>query len=291
MSKTLILYQGKDSYFFPFQKSDNYSIENYYTKNTGIVFRLLRKINSPLLKFYYESWKYQLSDYDDVILFDNGYNKAVAKFIRRKNKKIRIHLYFWNTIYPYTEKFIERKLFDSISTFELKDANKYELEFIDTFYSSNVKLEKSNTKDNLVFFLGRNKARSDKLAKLENEFSNIGVNTKFIIIKSESDFINYSEYLEYLTNANCILEIPQKGQSGLSLRAMESIFLRKKLITTNYEITNHAIFNKNNCFYIEEDFSNIVDIPKFLDLPFQEIDTENYSFENWLKKAKGGEKK
>ena len=82
-----------------------------------------------------------------------------------------------------------------------------------------------------------------------------------------------------------ITEIVISGQEGLTLRVMESIFLKKKLITNNLEIRNKNIYNPNNIFILGED--NIKDLPSFLKKPYQEIDNkiiDSYIYSNWLKR-------
>ena len=68
---------------------------------------------------------------------------------------------------------------------------------------------------------------------------------------------------------------------------MESLFLKKKLITSNKNIKNHNFYNKNNIFIIGED--KWKDLDKFINSDYEEIDQSiinYYDFDEWIKRFK-----
>lgn len=45
--------------------------------------------------------------------------------------------------------------------------------------------------------------------------------------------ISYQENLDNIRKSKCIVDVVQKGQIGLTLRPLESLFFKKKLLTNN----------------------------------------------------------
>lgn len=91
-----------------------------------------------------------------------------------------------------------------------------------------------------------------------------------------------------MAGTRCLVEIIQKGQHGLSLRALEALFLDKKLITSNPEIAKEPFYRPEN-IYICSNFENLEFEKKrvldFLNTPQLEIPEEikqKYLFSNWF---------
>lgn len=75
------------------------------------------------------------------------------------------------------------------------------------------------------------------------------------------------------------------GQSGLTLRVMESIFYKKKIITNNKEIIRYDISNPESVFILGVDSDD--QLKNFLETPYKEHDnsvTEQYNLYNWTKR-------
>ena len=50
----------------------------------------------PRLSLHYGRWKKIVNRYDVVVLFDNGVDDKIIKYIRKKNPKCRIIYWLWN---------------------------------------------------------------------------------------------------------------------------------------------------------------------------------------------------
>jgi hypothetical protein len=94
--------------------------------------------------------------------------------------------------------------------------------------------------------------------------------------------MNYTKVLDFLKRSNCVLDIHQTGQTGLTMRTIESLALNKKILTTNKFIKNESIYDSNSIrVFSKED--------KEIDLKFikERIKINRamtkYSIENWLK--------
>ena len=211
------------------------------------------------------------------------YDENISKIIKKNNPQCKIIMYFWNFIDIHNEYILKDKNVDEFWTFDVKDANKYKLKYNPQFYTKEVILENDDNEKTDVIFLGRMKDRKNEILKIETEIKKKGLITNFKIIENEKDFISYDEYLKNVSATKCILDYNQKGQTGLSLRPMEALFLEKKLITNNKDIKNYDFYNPNNIFILGED--NIENIKEFMDKPYEKVEQkiiDYYDFEQWL---------
>lgn len=102
-----------------------------------------------------------------------------------------------------------------------------------------------------------------------------------------SDFqlnkLQANEMMDIFENSRCILDAPQAGQSGLTIRTIECLGAKRKLITTNKDIKKYDFYNENNIFV----FTDTIDVnSKFFNSPFVDIDESiymKYSLREWLR--------
>lgn len=83
--------------------------------------------------------------------------------------------------------------------------------------------------------------------------------------------------------SKCILDSPQAGQIGLTIRTIECLGAKRKLITSNEDIKNYDFYKPENIYIYDGnfDYENI-----FFKSEYKEIDKdiyEKYSLCNWLK--------
>lgn len=104
---------------------------------------------------------------------------------------------------------------------------------------------------------------------------------KSSIIDLKNKSLLYSENLENVKKATCLLEIVVEGQTGLTLRTMEALFFNKKLITNNSSIMQYDFYHPNNILIIRDEAD--IDLDFFLK-PFINRDEylEKYKIGTWL---------
>ncbi len=273
---------GGKSTFLEYIKNAN--IQKYYNSN-NILLKICRKLNI-LNSLFYSSWKNDIKKYDLVILGENGYSKSISKYIRKKNKKCKIVMYFWNNINEVYKKHLQDKNIDEFWTFDKNDAENYNMKYNPQFYTKNIQLE-NRPEEFDILFLGRSKKRKNEIMALKNEFEQQELKCEFIIIENEKDYIKYDEYLDLISKSKCILDYNQNGQVGLTLRPMEALFFNKKLITNNNDIQNYDFYNSKNIFILGE--NKIEEISKFINIPNEKIEEEiinKYDFNFWIEKFK-----
>lgn len=273
----IFLRNNKDKMF------EGLNIEEYFSiKNNSIIFKIFRKMN--MLTFLFGKWKKQVKDYECFIFFENGYNKCISNYIKKKNKNCKIIMYFWNIIEEHKEymEILKDKNIDEFWTFDKNDAKKYDMNYNPQFYSDKIKIDKSDIQYDFLF-LGRAKDRKKELLELEEILKEKGFSTNFKIIENEKDYISYDEYLKLVSQSKCIIDYNQNRQIGLSLRPMEALFFNKKLITNNKDIKNYDFYSENNIFILDKEIKN--DIKKFMNQQMEEINPDiikKYNIDSWL---------
>lgn len=275
----IILKNKKEIYFWK-KLCEKYNIDElYYFNSNSLIFKILKKFKILILG----KWKKNIKKYDKIIIFESLYNEKISKIIKKNNPQCKIIVYFWNFIDIHNEYILKDKKVDEFWTFDLKDANKYKLKYNPQFYTKEVKLENNDNETTDIIFLGRMKNRKNKILRIESEIKKRGLITNFKIIENEKDFISYDEYLKNVSTTKCILDYNQNGQTGLTLRPMEALFLEKKLITNNKDIKNYDFYNPNNIFILGED--NMENIKDFINKPYEKVEQkiiDYYDFEQWL---------
>lgn len=219
-----------------------------------------------------------ITDYVDICLF-----KTIASIIKPKVKKC---LWIWN---PVKEDERERmcRVYDTIkrsgfeiSTFDKNDAECYNNKFYNQFYRMNQTF--SNAKvDYDFYFIGLEKNRGKILGDLHNQLK--GFRCCFKVIRNHSEYIPYTENVENIKRASCIIEIVQEGQTGMTLRPLESLAYRKKLISNNKSLRYLDFYNKNNVFILGLD--DMTKIDEFMNSPYIPIDEEviqKYDVLTWI---------
>lgn len=299
-NKILMLQYSNNDYFAKQYKKSGINVENIL-KDVNKIFKIFRIINLklkiPLLSIWYGNWKKYLDKYSTVIIYDHPQNIDVVKYIYKKNSNIRIIFWYWNSVsHSINPNLIDDNICEKW-TFDHRDAINYNMKENTQYYfenDSNINIDMKYEND--VFFVGIDKGRKKFLDKLKEDFNQFNITYNFVIasqIKTRFSFnkkyINYIPYekvIENVLKSKAILDIVNNDeQNGLTLRPLESLFLKRKLITTNNTIDGYDFYNKNNIFIIGKD--DISELSNFLNTPFIEIEDkiiEKYKFGNWLKR-------
>ena len=221
---------------------------------------------------------------------DNAFNSKISKYIKKKKHNIKITMYYWNVVNERNKFILEDKNIDSFWTFDEFDSKKYNMKFSPQFYYPYPFNDHSDIKYD-VCFLGAAKDREQIILDIENTLKNSGLRTNIIISHSGSNFISYHNYLTMIFESKSVLDVVGDNQIGITLRCLESIFYKKKLITNNKNIINYDFYEKNNVFIIGKDDVN--DLKTFLETKYIDISEKiknKYSYEQWRKNMDEEEK-
>lgn len=287
----LILYNSALN-FLPYFEEKGIEAKRTY-KKSFLPSRVIRRVFEFLnwsQGYWYGDWKKQLKSLKTVIVFAN-LQFQVVDFIKKNNKDIRIIYWYWDPVFRIGGPKKWMRDAAEIWSFDPDDCVKYNLKFNTTFYFSNICLPKNNIQYD-VFFIGNDKGRVEFLKELEQRFVKLNIKGYYHVIsdkhegeKKQFKRIAYSEYLNIVSKTRVLIDIPPIGQSGLTIRIMESIFFKKKLITNDISITTHDFYSAENIFIIGKD--NEDDLIEFINSPYIELEdriVKQYEVSNWLER-------
>ena len=95
--------------------------------------------------------------------------------------------------------------------------------------------------------------------------------------------LSIEQTLDKIKHTDCVLDALQAVQKGLTMRTIECLGSKRKIITINEDIVNYDFYDPQNILIYNDniDFSS-----EFFNTPYKEINIEvyeKYSITNWLK--------
>lgn len=269
--------------------------------------------NCKTRKYYYSIIERHKSEKFDYILFVRCDMPTLDILITLRSTfpYAKMCLYLWDSI-KNTPKITKKiKFFDFASSFDRKDCkSSLDLNFCPLFYFDGIVDSVDNRdskKDFDMLFCGTiHSDRFNVLKKImqqsyENNLRYYGfhyLQSKFIFWfykftkkeffwakKFDFAFVKKSnkDISELEKRSKAIIDIQHPKQTGLTMRTIEMIGMKKKLITTNKDIVNYDFYNENNILIIDRN-NPIID-KSFFEKPYIELSKniyEKYNLENWI---------
>lgn len=241
-----------------------------------------------------EWWK-SCEGYDLIILLDSTKDTAYQSKIIENNvsSNTRLVFYLQNPVSFTPDLNLISSRWEKWS-FSRKESTENGFMYAETFYFKEFVDSRYNPK--IVydsFFVGLDKGRMTYLKELKTIFDIQNLITLFYIVDNFKALYNrdyklrlsYREVIKLVKSSKSIIDVVQEKQEGMTLRVMESIFFKKKLITNNAAIKNRTIYSPKNIFVLGED--DIANLFHFINEPYIDIDFElvkKYEFESWLQR-------
>lgn len=253
------------------------------------------------LKNYYKLQpiieKYRSEKYDYILIIrpDIFFDSQLLEF---KKMTPNLIAYYHDSINNIRRKKDVIKFFDKVYSYEKKDVADFNLNFITNFIYLNKPIPSVSDFDQDAFTIMSNDYRIKVLKNLAKYLNKKGINSKFLIYNhkktnEDNKLLTYihkrkdnRQVLEYLRKSRIIIDIHKFGiQKGLTFRVFESLYLNKKLITTNTDIKNYDFYNSNNIIIISPEVP--ITIPDdFFTTPYEKIPDniyKKYLYSNWIK--------
>ncbi len=248
----------------------------------------------------------------DIVFIIKGevITQQIIKRLRSSFPKAKLILYLWDSIRNYKEIKSCLPLFDRTLTFDINDSSEIEsLIFRPLFYIDDYKkCAGKNTNEEIdLLFIGT--VHSDrwqflKEIKAQAESRDLHVHY-YLFIQSPIIFfvrkifdkrlssltykdarfhpMSKAKIIELIKNTKVVVDIQHPKQTGLTMRTIEIIGARKKLLTTNHTIGNYDFFSKDNIALVDRknpvlnfDFWST----KYTELPGDIYD--KYSIDGWI---------
>ncbi len=285
---------------------DNVDIKEIYTPLNNIGLRILRRIIiliPGLDSFFFGDWNKNLNEYTKIIINDAMFNNNILKYISKKNAVASKYVYYTNAVRNSRIKPNNIPKDWRVYTFDISDSKEFDIEYSPEYYTEHQENIKYDLKYD-VCYVGADKTnvrlknlldikevlRKNKVQNFFHIFRVLKKYNKYELQETTNMFLKYEDIQRIILESKCILELQMEGQSGCTLRTLESMFLNRKLITNNKDIVNYDFYNPNNIFVIEnaDDFKDrFNDILKFMRSPYQKLPDmvkNNYKFCKWLER-------
>lgn len=274
-----------------------------------IIYVYFPKLKKELLFKYYKKKIAKFSKIDGVLVIrGSSIDKKIINYIKSKvNHNVKFIMYQWDGINNNKNILEIVKYFDKIYTFDMIDAEKYGWEYRPLFFIPQLINTKQKKDIDMLFVCGLHSERYQILMKIKNicESNNLilksNLTTNLIIflkkkylnkdplyIKiSEKDIsfsnISLEETYDLYARSKIVIDYTHPNQNGLTMRTIEALGTRCKLITNNINI-------KKSDFYLEDNIllykNEEIEVPKdFLDkkyIPINDKIYKRYSIENWI---------
>lgn len=293
--------------------------------STNSFVKAIIRINKNYINGYIQRYFHQILDrtkdkkYDAVLLISGqslSFSKEMVQQLLQSQPQAKHILYQWDSEknFPYIKEFHD--CFDKCYTFDRDDARADQtLEFLPLFYAriyaeaARKEQQKAYTYD--VCFIGtahpkKYKYVKDISAKLKEvyprQFIYLFLPSRLVYIyrKAKSPVFKKAKYgefeytplpnekiLEIMHASRCMIDSPQDNQTGLTMRVIEALGAKEKIITTNTDVVNYDFYDPHNIYVYtgDFDFNNV-----FFHSEYQDVEDSiytKYSLHSWLKTVLG----
>ena len=274
---------------------------------------LFRHKTNSYYKRIIDSHKGENIDYILIVRGDMVSEKTLKR-LKNAFPLAKICLHLWDSLANIKGITKILKYFDYITSFDRNDCAKHSdfnfrpLFCMDAYNGeSGCAASSDPTKDTDIFFCGTIHSDRYKIIKIiEKQCRHLGVRytgihylqSRFMyyfykFFKREfgdadkDDFSFVATPAETLSQAvgrsKAVLDIQHPRQTGLTMRTIEMLGMRKKIITTNADIVNYDFYNPDNILFIDR--NDPVIVADFIDTPFRSIPDEvwrKYGLEQWI---------
>jgi hypothetical protein len=263
----------------------------------------LNKFSKKLIHFGFPSVsrlligkEFRIFHADGYIVLDAPETEVILEWLSANRPKAQTAVWLWNYYNPEElDKFkLLAKRFTSVPFYTFDKKNQVEglIGYLDQFYLPLLK-KYSTGEDFDLFFIGKNKGRAPIIHDIEEKCSSFATNNRICIfndkVKNKNDEVTYEENLRLASKSRVMLDITSNSQSGLTLRVLEALYFRKKLITNNSDVRNHPFYTPENILIYDTRTPPTEAVLRqyVVNTPFKPVDPamlELYSLENWLDK-------
>lgn len=292
--------QGNDVFYM-------YDSNPHYT----LYLRIFGKKNAEcLIERYQRKMLAKIKDGFDRVIVIVG-RKLCPFFledIKKRNSTAKFILYLWDDVKRVENYEKTKHYYDEVYSFDLKDCKKYGFIHLPLFFTQEP-VGKYKKEWDVYSAMFSHSEREQLVSSINKQAVDNGCKSKFYIslgrflylkrlkeiIKNNNPNIKYiskpiTEERNYVNmeKSRTILDCPFKGQFGLTMRTIESLGMRNKLITTNKSIKYYDFYDENNISIITRD-KPLLNVD-FLKSSYHHIPHDilyKYSLKTWVKVITG----
>ena len=251
---------------------------------TKALVRVNKEVLSRPIDRYFESVRHDAEEAQyDLVLIVSGQSLSFGKEhllrLRYVIPNARFVLYQWDAVENYPHVLSVLDCFDEAYTFDERDSRSYGMEFLPLFYHPGYQAIGRRSKAKIeadydVAFIGTAHPKKYGFVQEVIEQCEGLLDRKYIYhflpsrllygrhkLLSENykraaysqfhfDALTPEETEKVVSRSWCMLDSPQDGQRGLTMRTMECLGARRKIITTNEEIMGYDFYRKENVYVL-----------------------------------------
>ena len=246
--------------------------------------------------------------YDKIIVLVGRYLCVETLKKLKRDRKTELILYLWDDIQRVENFEITRNYYDKIFSFDRIDCQNNGFIFLPLFYTHDFFIEKKGRCKIDLYSSFWNHSDRISIARKILEQDNFGRRYFFYILVGKKDYIKiffnksifrraelkqinfstqklaYEKNVINMKDAFAVLDIQFPSQRGLTLRTIEALGTKSKIITTNKDIANYDFYNPQNICIIDRENPVVPDI--FWNTPYKDLEEnlyKKYSLDNWIK--------
>lgn len=304
--KKAIENMGAEVCFINANPSNLFSIIKGSIERIGLNSSFMVRIFEKRIEQIIEAEKY------DYVLIICGWaiTSRLTKIIRTNHlrKDGKMILYYWDSMERLKDDVKRWHDFDEISTFDLADYQKHSdnINLLPLFYCQKYwkKINEKPDYDALVIgsfrldrleFVRKMKqhnpslviesflVESKKVFKFHKLFRRKYKKVSDAELKFEK--LGFDKVVELYGHSKAVLDVPAKGQTGLTIRTIESLAMHKKILTSNATVKYYDFYNPDDIFILPKEGGKLPEKDWF-DKPFSIPDSiiQEYSINKWIEK-------
>lgn len=245
-------------------------------RHCNILQRLLRKTSlglpsSALLGSTLRRAIASMKAGDTLLLCDYSSISLTSAIARILPSGVTSYLWLWNHKSHTAESLKQLQTIKqtgfSISTYHEQDADFFQLNWHPQFFCIHHSEKDIPVKEQPIMdflYVGYQKDRGSEISAIFQSLSSF--RCRFITVHSEIDYVPYTHYMQMAAQSRCIVEIVHSGAYACTLRPLEALSLRRKLLTNDPNIRRASYYHPQNIFVWGED--RIESLTEFLQAPF-----------------------
>lgn len=209
-------------------------------------------------------------------------------------RKVNNYVFYWDIVnekkYKLTKKI--NKYF-TYYTYDRGDIAKFGFKYKEQLTYDVIPFMKGNNPVVDLYFCGKDKGRYKKLYEIMSFCDKKGFSYNFNCLRDDTsptemssamnttELISFEDNILNMEKSKCVVELLGKGHIGISLRALEALMCKRKLITDCSDIVNEKFYDRKNIFIlgVDEDFESFIKTPFDSSIDY---DFSPYLINDWL---------
>lgn len=276
------------------------------------VIRINRNLLAGYINHYYNKIiKETLQKEYDYVFFIKGESISASNVRRLKqfHPEANFIIYHWDSIANNSNAQNLLPYFDRVFSFDKIDCERLGLHFLPLFYTpdyANIPYYDKEIKYDMLFVGTTHSDRYKLVKRIEEQIIKMGglcltwfyLPSKILYykMKIQNSYLRQIPVhtfhfkpmskellLQLYAGSRIIIDVQHPKQTGLTMRCIETLGAKRKLITTNYYIIEYDFYNPDNILVVDRNLPYVPE--KFLNEPYRDTPKEiyeSYSIKNWL---------